>query len=120
MPSRVSHRARRTVLTKPRDTPGGRRRLPGRGSFGKGNAMSNGKAVDVTIVGGGMITHDLILPSIYHLQRVGVVGEIQICALNSRPLKTLVESPDIRQAFPGQDFVAYPSLDVVTRYYNAD
>ena len=29
------------------------------------------KPVDVTIVGGGMITHDQILPSIYHLQRTG-------------------------------------------------
>ena len=31
---------------------------------------------DVLIVGGGMITHDQILPSLYHLQRLGVIGEI--------------------------------------------
>ena len=47
------------------------------------------KSVDLTIVGGGMITNDLILPSIYHLQRTAVVGEIKICALNSPPLKAL-------------------------------
>ena len=52
------------------------------------------KPIDVTIVGGGMITHDLILPSIYQLQRTGVVGKISICALNTPPLKTLKESPD--------------------------
>lgn len=68
------------------------------------------KTIDVTIVGGGMITHDLILPSIYHLQRTGVVGKISICALNTPPLKTLRESPEICQAFPGQSFTPYPAL----------
>ena len=68
------------------------------------------KAIDVTIVGGGMITNDLILPSIYHLQRAGVVGKINICALNNPPLKALKENAEIKEAFPGQDFTAYPSL----------
>lgn len=57
-----------------------------------------------------MITHDLILPSIYHLQRTGAVGEINVCALNSPPLKFLLESPDLREAFPGQNFTPYPDL----------
>lgn len=68
------------------------------------------KLIDVTIVGGGMITNDLILPSIYHLQRTGVVGNINICSLNNPPLKALKENQDILEAFPGQDFTAYPSL----------
>ena len=68
------------------------------------------KTVDLTIVGGGMITNDLILPSIYHLQRTAVVGEIKICALNSPPLKALREHEEIREAFPGQDFEAFPKL----------
>jgi len=67
-------------------------------------------ALDITIVGGGMITHDLILPSVYHLQRTGAVAGINICALDSGPLKTLRESQDIIGAFPGQDFDAFPSL----------
>ncbi|MFC1597510.1 Gfo/Idh/MocA family protein [Planctomycetota bacterium] len=67
--------------------------------------------VDVVIVGGGMITHDQILPSIYQLQRQGRVGSIKICALNSAPLKTLAEEPSFREAFPGQTFEACPSLD---------
>ena len=66
------------------------------------------KPIDVTIVGGGMITYDQLLPSIYHLQRTGVVGRIDICALDSPPLMALKESAGFRQAFPGQDFVAHP------------
>ncbi len=66
--------------------------------------------LDVTIIGGGMITHDLLLPSIYHLQRTGALGAISICALNTPPLKALQESPDIMQAFPGQSFTPYPAL----------
>ncbi|MBN1674241.1 MAG: Gfo/Idh/MocA family oxidoreductase [Kiritimatiellae bacterium] len=68
------------------------------------------KPVDVTIVGGGMITNDLILPSIYHLQRTGTVGRIDICALNTPPLKALAENPEIREAFPGQAFTPHPAL----------
>ncbi len=73
--------------------------------------MANANAFDVTIVGGGMITNDLLLPSIYHLQRLGVVGEISICALNNRPLRALKENPQFAASFPGQDFTAYPSLN---------
>ena len=69
------------------------------------------KSLDVTIVGGGMITNDLILPSVYHLQRIGEVNEINVCALNSEPLKTLKENEEIKEAFPGQDFTAYPNED---------
>ncbi|MBK9390082.1 MAG: Gfo/Idh/MocA family oxidoreductase [Bacteroidetes bacterium] len=65
---------------------------------------------DVAVIGGGMITYDLILPSLYHLQRTGIVGNIKVCALNSAPLKELKSSKEIREAFPGQDFIAYPPV----------
>ena len=65
----------------------------------------------VVIVGGGMITRVQILPSIYQLQRLGLVGDISICALNSRPLKTLADNQALKKAFPGQSFTAYPSID---------
>ena len=68
------------------------------------------KPIDVTIIGGGMITNDLLLPAIYHLQRTQVVGRINVCALNSSPLKALKENEEIRETFPGQDFTAYPAL----------
>ncbi len=66
--------------------------------------------IDVTIVGGGMITNDLLLPAIYHLQRTGIVGKIQVCALNSAPLKYLRDNPDLKQAFPGQSFAPHPDF----------
>ncbi|HAQ20898.1 MAG TPA: hypothetical protein DCR40_16945 [Prolixibacteraceae bacterium] len=67
-------------------------------------------ALEVVIVGGGMITYDLILPSVYHLQRTGYVAGIKVCALDSPPLKALKNSTEISEAFPGQDFEAFPSV----------
>ena len=67
-------------------------------------------SVDVTIIGGGMITNDLLLPSIYHLQRIGVVGEINICALNNPPLAALRDNRETGEAFPGQSFIPHPGF----------
>ena len=58
-----------------------------------------------------MITQIQILPSIYHLQRLGIVGDISICALNSAPLKTLADDQTLKKAFPGRSFTPHPSLD---------
>ncbi len=66
--------------------------------------------LDVAIIGGGMITYDLLLPSVYHLQRTGYIKSIKVCALNSSPLKALKESNEIREAFPGQDFEPFPGV----------
>lgn len=73
--------------------------------------MKTENGLDVLIIGGGMITNDLLLPSVYHLQRTGVVGEITVCALNSGPLRALADSAELRAAFPGQQFTALPALD---------
>jgi predicted dehydrogenase len=73
--------------------------------------MGKDLKIDVCIVGGGMITNDLILPSVYHLQRIGVAGKISICALNNGPLRELKDNAEIKEAFPGQDFEPYPSFD---------
>jgi predicted dehydrogenase len=67
-------------------------------------------APEVVIVGGGMITYDQLLPSLYHLQRQGWIGEISICALQRRALKTLAEAEIFQRAFPGQSFRPYPEL----------
>jgi len=58
----------------------------------------------VTIVGGGMITHDQILPSFFQLQRLGLVDEITICARHDQTLRTLAGSRTLGEAFPGQSF----------------
>lgn len=73
----------------------------------------NRESVPIVIVGGGMITQVQLLPSIYQMQRQGVVGDIHVCALDSPPLKTLKEDPDLRSAFPGQDFTPHPDPDQV-------
>jgi predicted dehydrogenase len=67
--------------------------------------------IEVVVVGGGMITHDQLLPSLYHLQRLGHVGAIRVCALNSAPLRALAEAPRLAEAFPGQSFAPFPALD---------
>jgi D-galacturonate reductase len=77
---------------------------------GKTNFKAMSLSIDVTIVGGGMITHDLILPALFHLQRTGIVNHISVCSLDSAPLKVLKSSKEIAEAFPGQDFSAYPNL----------
>ncbi len=59
-----------------------------------------------------MITFDLLLPSLYHLERIGVVRKIEICALNTAPLKALAESAEYKEAFPGQTFTPHPSFSV--------
>jgi len=64
--------------------------------------------MQVTIAGGGMIVHDQILPSFYQLQRLGLVDQIAVCAQHGRTLKALAGSKAISQAFPGQNFRAYP------------
>ena len=71
---------------------------------------SQSGSLDVTVVGGGMITNDLLLPSLYHLQRTGVIHKIDICALDSPPLKALANSEEFHEAFPGQDFTPHPSF----------
>jgi len=67
----------------------------------------------VVLIGGGMITEIQILPSLYHLQRLGLVGEISICALNGAPLKKIAENASLKKAFPAQSFVPYPDFNKV-------
>jgi predicted dehydrogenase len=74
----------------------------------------------VCIVGGGMITQVQILPSFYQLQRLGIVGDIHISALDSGPLKTLANDESLKKAFPGQNFIAHPSLDTDPAKKNPD
>lgn len=69
------------------------------------------KKLNVTVIGGGMIVNDQILPSLYQLQRIGEIGSIDVCARHSSTLKKLRDNSAIRQAFPGQTFEPHPSYD---------
>jgi predicted dehydrogenase len=64
---------------------------------------------DITILGGGMIVHDQVLPSVYQLQRQGRVGAIRVAASRTTRLRDLT-GPRFTAAFPGQSFEAYPPL----------
>jgi len=62
----------------------------------------------VVVVGGGMITRIQLLPTIYQLQREGIVGEIHICALDAGPVREIQEDATLERAFPGRSFVPHP------------
>ena len=59
-------------------------------------------------MGGGMITHDQILPTLFHMQRSGAVGEITVCASRPATVRALAEAESLRLAFPGQSFRGLP------------
>jgi D-galacturonate reductase len=73
--------------------------------------------MEVTIVGGGMIVHDQILPSFYQLQRIGLAGEITVCARRETTLSALEGSETIRNAFPRGRFKGFagPYEEVLNR-----
>lgn len=65
-------------------------------------------APKVTVIGGGMITRTQLLPTMYHLQREGLIGDIDICALNAAPLAEMTEDRALKEAFVGQNFTPHP------------
>jgi predicted dehydrogenase len=67
--------------------------------------MSN---INVTMVGAGMIAHDQLLPSLYQLQRLGLVGDITIVSQSASSLQALAANEMIRRAFPGHSFRPFP------------
>lgn len=60
----------------------------------------------VNVIGGGMIVHDQILPSLYQLRRKGIVGNITVCARRKETLDSLAANERIANAFPGESFTA--------------
>lgn len=76
--------------------------------------------VDALVIGGGRMVHHRILPVLYHLQREGLVRVIKICDVSVAPLRALAESPVLRQAFPDQSFVPYPSWDTPPEVYQPE
>ncbi len=62
----------------------------------------------ILLIGGGMIAHDQILPTLYQMQREERVGEITVCAQHGRTVKALAEAPTLRNAFPDRSFRPLP------------
>ncbi len=67
----------------------------------------------VIVVGGGMITRVQLLPSMYQLQREGLIGDIHVCALNTPPLKDIRDDEMLQKAFPGARFTPHPDPAIV-------
>ena len=68
------------------------------GAAGGCGAMTS----NVLMVGGGMITHDQILPSLFQMQRLGQIGDITVVAQRRSTVESLAANETIRRAFPGQ------------------
>jgi D-galacturonate reductase len=66
---------------------------------------------DVLIVGGGMITHDQLLPSVWQMQRKGRVRRVSVSALTHSALAVLAASATLREAFPDASFDWWPAHD---------
>ena len=75
--------------------------------------MNNLKSV--LIVGGGMITHDQILPTVWQMQRQGRIQKVAVNASRHRTLKTLADSPTLHEAFPEASFDWWPAHDGPTQ-----
>jgi hypothetical protein len=58
-----------------------------------------------------MITHDQLLPSLYHLQRQGRIGGIAVCASRFSTVRRLACAESLLRAFPGQTFRGWPDGD---------
>jgi len=65
----------------------------------------------VLIVGGGMITHDQILPTVLQMQRRGEVGSVDVVAQHGRTVKALRDAPAIQRGFPDGRFRCFPDPD---------
>lgn len=58
----------------------------------------------VFVAGGGMILQDQILPSLYQLERLGLIRDISVCARHASTLDALENTDKIRRAFPRSKF----------------
>ena len=67
--------------------------------------MSWDRRMNVLLIGGGMISQEVVLPTLFQERRRGVLGEIAVSALNSGIIQ------QCREAFPSEEFTGYPDPD---------
>lgn len=73
--------------------------------------MSWDKRLNVLLIGGGMISQEVVLPTLLQDRRRGLVGNIAVSALNAGIIK------QCRELFSGEEFAGYPDPD---RYASDD
>lgn len=80
--------------------------------------QNEGPGLDVLVIGSGMFTRDVILPSLFHLQRTGTVGSISLAATSTARLAPLAADSDLAEAFPNQSFIPYPNLETPAEHHD--
>jgi len=63
--------------------------------------------VDILLIGGGMISQELILPTLFQERRRGKVGRVAVSALTAKVTK------QVRDLFQGEEMTLYPDPDRV-------
>jgi D-galacturonate reductase len=64
--------------------------------------MSWDKRINALLIGGGMISQEVVIPTLLQERRRGVIGDIHVSALNANIIKTCQDQ------FPGGQFSGYP------------
>jgi predicted dehydrogenase len=64
--------------------------------------MSWDKRLNALVIGGGMISQEVIIPTLIQERRRGIVGDLHISALNAAIIK------QCQELFPGEAFFGYP------------
>ncbi len=59
-------------------------------------------SLNVLVVGGGMISAEVILPTVFQARRTGLVGDVNVA---SRRAQTVL---DLRKIFPAEEFTGWP------------
>ncbi len=65
----------------------------------------------VCLIGGGMISRIQVLPSLYQMQRHGLIGDITVCARRKSTVMPLLEDATLKESFPGHSFIPSPGPD---------
>lgn len=63
---------------------------------------SNGPKLNILLIGGGMISEEVVLPTVFQEQREGRVGDVLIASRRAKTIKKLQE------VFPNKQFTGYP------------
>ena len=58
-----------------------------------------------------MYVREVLLPSIYHLKRLGEIDKITLCSQSSKTMINVRDDESLIQAFPGHFFNPSPSFD---------